>query len=76
MIKIGNIVRFTPKAFPKAKEKGKFKGIFFGDAIDLTVENNHFKVIWINFQDEDNIELELEGYPWLIYSDEIELVKE
>lgn len=76
MIKIGNIVRFTPKAFPYAKERGKFSMGFFGDTVDLTVENNNFKVLMVNIQDEDSIELQLENYPWLVYSDEVELVKE
>jgi len=71
-IKEGDTVKFKDSLWASKKLLGK-DGLF-GPPLPDNVPNE-FIVELINEQDEDSTEVRLKNYPWLVYADELKLLK-
>jgi len=71
-IKEGDTVKFKDSLWASKKLLGK-DGLFGPPLPDKAT--NEFVVVLVNPQDEENIEVRLKNYPWLVYADELKLLK-
>lgn len=69
--KAGAAVKFPDSMWQRKKLKALAGGLF-GSPIPEDAENK-FIVLSSNVIDEETIEYQLKGYPWLVYEEELEL---
>lgn len=77
--KIGDTVKFKDDLWEEKKELG-MNGWLFG--FNMSSDHpNKFTITKVNNQGdpetgEDDFELELDGYPWLVYFDEMKIIND
>lgn len=77
--KVGDIVKFKSDLWVNEKRELGISGGLFGPPMSPNHENR-FVITMVNNQGnpdtgEDDFELRLDDYPWLVYFDEMEIIE-
>jgi hypothetical protein len=75
--KVGDKVKFKDELWEEKKAIAQMGGLF-GPPISLINPVNEFTINMVNNQGDENgnddFELGLDGFPWLVYFDEMEII--